>query len=376
MKIFALFLAIAGCAAASSEEKGKPLEVEMRHGFVAPAATNDNARGGLTVLRRMTTATQVSVSTESEFNAAIGTNIVIELTDDIILTATIDILPQYTGQYTGLVINGNGKKVDGQTYRRCFYISNKAEVSFNDLTITNGKDNGGGFYIIDATVSFTSCTLSSNKAVRVSLFFALNDKNLKSSNKAPNFGGALFIDNAIVSFTLCTLSTNEAGDGGGAVYLNRATASFTLCTFSTNEAGGGGVFYFDNQVTLDLIGCTFFDNTAPVTPSGGDIMIQGSGGTLNLYSLCPVASKYAGTGSLDCYGCSGPADLSDASACTECDSGTYSCCGATECSASEASCSTTYEEAMCPASTSAPDPSGTCFHGATQVTLEDKSTKA
>mmetsp|Transcript_43926 Transcript_43926/g.74716 ORF Transcript_43926/g.74716 Transcript_43926/m.74716 type:complete len:191 (+) Transcript_43926:97-669(+) len=57
MKVFALFLALMGCAAASSEEKGKPLEVEMRHGFVAPAATNDNARGGLTVLRRMTTAT-------------------------------------------------------------------------------------------------------------------------------------------------------------------------------------------------------------------------------------------------------------------------------------------------------------------------------
>jgi len=164
------------------------------------------ANEGLTVSRRLkvdnnfrvkhrsfTTGTQVS--TESEFITALGDNIMIELERNITLTATINI-----NGTTGLVINGNNYKVDGNDAVRCFVIQN-AEVSFKNLTIMNGKTNypGSGVYIVEgATVSFTSCPFTSNEGTN---------------------GGAVFIYKSTASFTSCPFTSNEADSEGGAFYL-------------------------------------------------------------------------------------------------------------------------------------------------------------
>ena len=78
----------------------------------------------------------VSVSTEAQLRAAIGSDVTIEITADIYLTSTISIYNK-----NNLVINGNGHKVDGQGVAQCFYISGSTSVvEVNDLTITNGYD--------------------------------------------------------------------------------------------------------------------------------------------------------------------------------------------------------------------------------------------
>jgi hypothetical protein len=109
------------------------------------------AHGGLIVTRRMTT-----VTTENEFRAALANSVVIELAADITLAAQIVI-----SGFTGLTMNGNSFKVDGNNAVMCFYITNCPDMSINHFTITKGFNsnahkNGGGLYILDsaATISY------------------------------------------------------------------------------------------------------------------------------------------------------------------------------------------------------------------------------
>jgi hypothetical protein len=83
--------------------------------------------------RQMVTA----VSDEAAFNTALANSAEIEVWAHITLTATITI-----SGLTGVVINGNGFKVDGNNAVRCFKIQGGAEVSFFNLTITKGYVSG------------------------------------------------------------------------------------------------------------------------------------------------------------------------------------------------------------------------------------------
>jgi len=74
-----------------------------------------------------------TVSDETAFNNALGTDSEIEMAADIVLAATVTI-----SGLTGVVINGRGFKVDGNSTVRCFYISS-AEVFFSNLTIADGQ---------------------------------------------------------------------------------------------------------------------------------------------------------------------------------------------------------------------------------------------
>jgi len=339
MKFFCLLTALIECAAASSEEKGFPLQEELRALTLtlgSDAANNlppTPRSGGLTGSRRtslrsrMTTATQ-QVSNEFEFKEALklGDNTVIELTKDIVLDNTIRILG-----ITGVVINGNGFKVEGENAVRCFIIDQGFQydtinghvltdippkgsaVFFNDLTITNC--NGGAVAVANSYASFTSCPFISNN----------NDDR----------AGAVKLTKSDASFTSCRFTSNNAGHGG-AVFLSSSTASFTSCPFASNNAGRyGGAIHFGG--ILNLHNYSFSDNTAP-SSGGKDIHKSNRGnGALNLYSLCAGNSFNADTESpLDCAGdfsASPPADLS-ASACTPCDEG-FSCCNVASCPAAE-----------------------------------------
>jgi len=107
------------------------------------------------------------ITTAAMLTSALADNANIELAADITLSSTIDI-----NGVTGVVIDGqlfnvDGNNNNGNTAVRCFKIGNRAEVTFINLTITNGfsyEENGGGLYIKESTVTFTSCTISENKA--------------------------------------------------------------------------------------------------------------------------------------------------------------------------------------------------------------------
>jgi hypothetical protein len=121
--------------------------------------------------------------------------------------------------------------------------------------------------------------------------------------------------------------------------------------FCVKTKQGGGIYINSNGV-VNLVGCVFSGNTA--SGLGGDVYRRSTSDILNFFSLCPGSFMNAGEGSLDCDGCSGPADLSS-TACSPCSEGTFSCCGATSCSNTAESCSS-IEAAICPDPTVSPTP--------------------
>ena len=77
------------------------------------------------------------MTTQEELQAAIADDTTIELAADIYLSSQIDI-----DGITGLVINGNGFKIDAgassSDQRRCMYIDGGSQVTMNQLSVTGG----------------------------------------------------------------------------------------------------------------------------------------------------------------------------------------------------------------------------------------------
>ena len=86
----------------------------------------------------------VEVATQAELIAAIGSNVTISLTGNIILSDSTYIASSDTGivinsTVKGLVINGNGFSIDGDDRMRCIYIGDGAEVKIKSLAVTRGR---------------------------------------------------------------------------------------------------------------------------------------------------------------------------------------------------------------------------------------------
>ena len=77
------------------------------------------------------------MATQAEFEAGIASDTTMEVTADIYLSSQIEI-----DGITGLVINGNGFKIDAgassSDQRRCMYIDGGSQVTMNQLTVTGG----------------------------------------------------------------------------------------------------------------------------------------------------------------------------------------------------------------------------------------------
>eukprot|EP00613_Pedinella_sp_CCMP2098_P029919 CAMPEP_0171739396 /NCGR_PEP_ID=MMETSP0991-20121206/34220_1 /TAXON_ID=483369 /ORGANISM="non described non described, Strain CCMP2098" /LENGTH=482 /DNA_ID=CAMNT_0012337029 /DNA_START=276 /DNA_END=1723 /DNA_ORIENTATION=+ len=235
--------------------------------------------------RRMLTTT---VATRAELTSALTNNSVIELAADILMNPVgiegADPILMNSVEIeglTGVVIDGNGFKLDGNNSVRCLGVIDSA-LTINNIAITRGfksKDTGGGLFIVNSVVALFRCIITENSA---------------------HAGGGIAIDNSDVRMTWCTITLNSA---------------------LTSVGGGVGV----KSGTLRLVGCTFSGNLA--LGNGDDVYRDG--GSVDVKSLCAPNSASAG----DCHGCSGPADLSNTASCTACtDLTPFACCGATACS--------------------------------------------
>ena len=84
----------------------------------------------------------ITVSTQSDLIAALANGNTINLSNDIYLTSSGSVASEKTGiiirGITGLIINGNGFKLDGQNSVRCLYIGDQSDVSFTNLNVTGG----------------------------------------------------------------------------------------------------------------------------------------------------------------------------------------------------------------------------------------------
>jgi hypothetical protein len=73
------------------------------------------------------------VTTEADLKTNIVDDATISIGADILLTSIVNV-----NNVTGLLIEGNSFKIDGQEKGNCFYITSGSIVILRNMTITNG----------------------------------------------------------------------------------------------------------------------------------------------------------------------------------------------------------------------------------------------
>lgn len=195
-------------------------------------------------------------------------------------------LPSVTSVIT---ITGNGAantKIDGNSLYRVFAVDTGGDLRLNNLTVQNGRCNGGSSCSEGAGI-YNAATLTIN--------------NTTISGNAASSKGAGIYNSGTLAVTNSTFANNTlglAGDGGG-IYNNTGSTTIANCTFSSNTANNGGGVYNNTGATLNVTNCTFSANIGNV--NGGGIY---NIGTLNLKNSILANSS----GGRDCYGTVGTAN--------------------------------------------------------------------
>eukprot|EP00615_Pteridomonas_danica_P016988 CAMPEP_0114377208 /NCGR_PEP_ID=MMETSP0102-20121206/857_1 /TAXON_ID=38822 ORGANISM="Pteridomonas danica, Strain PT" /NCGR_SAMPLE_ID=MMETSP0102 /ASSEMBLY_ACC=CAM_ASM_000212 /LENGTH=412 /DNA_ID=CAMNT_0001531735 /DNA_START=302 /DNA_END=1536 /DNA_ORIENTATION=+ len=285
--------------------------------------------------------TVVTVDSQSSLESAIVKDAYLQLNTDIPLTSEITI-----SDITGLIIDGAGFAIDGTGMYRCFYLtldSGSTEVEMRDLTITNGFVNsastsasyGAAIYQDSyTTLSMVACEVSGSNTdsgygggISVGTYATLDVTETTFIGNAASYGGAIYMSSySNVYVNSSELSTNTAYQGGGIYlstgYLTMTDVNVTQNILSGSGAGGGAYFYAG---TADLTRCSFthhsgyqgagiyarqshvlsltdyaFENNV-ASYLYDDIYIDG---TISLSNGCGGGSHDAGSGLLDCTGCS------------------------------------------------------------------------
>ncbi|MDR1622909.1 MAG: right-handed parallel beta-helix repeat-containing protein [Synergistaceae bacterium] len=254
---------------------------------------------------------------------------VIDVVEDIVGPRTIShpSLPAITRPVT---IRGNGYAIDAGTAglgsRRVFYVAEKGDAAFIDLTIQGGNsvEPGGGVYVEGGRARFVNCTISGNRsfgygggiaAVNAEVVF---EKCRIGNNNAFRQGGGIFQKNGRSRFWRCAISGNALFGSGGGVFVADGDAEFIGCeifgnkTFS-DDNGYGGVSKTDGHgaggglmvgaaagVTVSFTDCAIYDNDAG--HAGGGVTVKG-GGSVN-FTNCTITGNKAALegGGVSIYG--------------------------------------------------------------------------
>ena len=215
----------------------------------------------------------------------------ITLTADIGLTGDTTTIDNAT---TGvaLLIDGNGKTLDGNDAYRPLDIAANTTATVQNLTITRGRGfnngsafDGGGAIRNAGSLTITNSTLSNNNgdgsvSVGGGVFNNGGTVTIMNStlngNTTTRFGGGVFNTGAL-AITNSTLSGNLAGEGGG-VYNNGGTVTITNSTLSGNDGfnavgNDGGAVTINNSIITASPG---FDcaNSGGGSFSGGSNLVD------------------------------------------------------------------------------------------------------
>ncbi|WP_055077234.1 DUF4347 domain-containing protein [Pseudanabaena sp. 'Roaring Creek'] len=301
--------------------------------------TGSAASGGNWNLEYQTGGSPAAIAFDSKatnvYQYALATNTVTNVSDsgtgslrDAIATAlngdAIAFAPNINGQIiyltsgglniaNSLAINGNGKTntvIDGSLNGNngIFSITGSPTVSFNDLTIQNGKSNGGAaIFSNGGTINISNSYLNGNFAQNGGAILSnggtVNISNSNLSGNNATLGGAIYSVNTILNITNSTLSGNNADVGGaivaqggalnisnstlsgnygqsgaGAIYVFAPT-SISNSTLAGNSTGGYGGAIYNNGSTLDITNSTLSGNSAGFY--GGAIFMYGTASIIN-----------------------------------------------------------------------------------------------
>ncbi|MBW4615604.1 MAG: DUF4347 domain-containing protein [Desmonostoc vinosum HA7617-LM4] len=182
------------------------------------------------------------------------------------------------GVFGNITIDGGDAAditLDGGNNNRHFYVSQLQELSLQNLTLINGKDQAGGSIFTDenARLNISRVTFQNNEAVI-------------DGSGGSGVGGAIF-SQGILRLTDTTFQTNKAAALGGAIYNAGKPLTATRTLFADNQAGGAvnspsfvaGGAIFDDRGNIELIQSTFSGNRS--TGDGGAVFNKGK---LSVYS--------------------------------------------------------------------------------------------
>jgi len=205
-------------------------------------------------------------------------NDVINLTNSIYTLTTVNInatgLPKIPSTVTGgtLTIHGNGATITRSTAAgtpdlRLFYVDNGANLTLNNLLLTDGKlsaslAGGGIFNLGNLTLSHSTLSRSSSAG-----------------------GGGVFNSGGTVTLSHSTLSANVATYGsaivtfGGTVRIMNSTISGNNATGNNTDLDGGAVNISGASATVMITNSTITANTAVFSARSGLFL---EGGTLTI----------------------------------------------------------------------------------------------
>ena len=215
---------------------------------------------------------------------ALTSNTYTTLTLNIKSDITLEGDNQLNSAIKTLIINGNGKTIDGGHNYLFLKINSGSTVTIENLKITNcyncytDDDGYGGAINNYGTLTITNTTLNNNQAYlsggAIRNKGALTITNTTLNNNQANHAGA--IDNGgTLTITNTTLNNNNGKDGSAGAINNYGNLTITNTTLNNNTAGtyGGAIC---NSFTLTITNTTLNNNNATW---GGAI---DNGGTLTI----------------------------------------------------------------------------------------------
>lgn len=194
---------------------------------------------------------------------ACGTGTVLTDTITFALPGTTTVTSELAISAGGpLVIDGNGKVIcDGASSTRIFLVEAGAELTLNNLSITNGSttSNGGGIYNSGSLV-IKHCTISGNQTwgeaghgggIFNSGELLMIDSTLSLNISWKDRGGGIY-NMGTLSLAYSDVLSNTAYHDGGGIYQEQGTLTLEHVNASNNiaEFSGGGINIYTGTITI------------------------------------------------------------------------------------------------------------------------------
>ena len=198
-----------------------------------------------------------------------------------------------------VVIDGNGKRINGEQQSRVFHIKNANNVTLKNIVFSNSgysklKVDGGALYIEESSnITIFNCSFVYNRivndggnggAIYVKSTDPIRIIDSDFKGNSAGYGGAITAHNATLILENTTFDGNSAQKIGGAINAAHSTQIINNCTFkdgnidsgSGSDRRRGGAIYaqqFDEDDKMVITNTEFKNNT--VYNDGGAVYING-----------------------------------------------------------------------------------------------------
>ena len=172
--------------------------------------------------------------------------------DTITLTADISLYAALPNISSAMTIEGGGYTISGNNLRRIFTLAQGANLTLNNMTLSNGRAWNCWFYCSEANKS----------------------------------GGAISLGAGVLTITNTTIKNSEARRKGGAIYVaGGASLSISDSRFVNNRAAHGGAIYNSRNGWVTVTRSEFSSNKVvtrsfTLHPGAGTHYVNGWGGAI------------------------------------------------------------------------------------------------